>query len=385
MEFKWKTVQPGTLLAPAKMLAPLRAAVAQQPDAINLRLTLAQALFNADALEEIVAMLEPLVRYTDGDPRLEFHLGRALATLGKLKRAISHLDVAARRRVAGAHGELARALEALTRDDEALDAATRGLEIEPSDPRCLRVYASVLFARERAKDVHARCLDLWKQGVRNGQVMAVQAQAAAALGLSKELSSFFDTAIWYSEKNLGTSWNEGLKREILETENLRPSHPYVSTRGDTRRIDNFQAFEGDHAVRFHTALKHEIETYLTERENFPGHPMIQARPESMSLVSWALVMRGDGHESWHDHALAWLSGVYYVDIPPQSEGANRPAGAIGFRKAPVATLRAKDDVDWVLEPKPGLLLLFPAYLPHRTWPTDVTRPRISIAFNVFAA
>lgn len=386
MELRWTQTRPGSLLAPAKVLPALRAAVAKEPEALNLRLTLAQALFNADFLDEILALLEPLAADGDSDPRIAFHLGRALVTLGRNEAAVAYLQRAAQAYAPGAHGEWARALQGAGRDSEALEAAAAGLKHEPSDLRCLRVFSSVLFARNEPQPVYDCCRRLWQQGVRHGQVMAARAQAAAALGLREELDAFFDTSVWYSARTLtvSPSFNEGLAQEILKPGDLRPSHPYISTRGDAQRIDNFQATEGPCTAQFHTLLKKEIEAYLVVRERFADHPVIEGRPQIMNLVSWALVMRDDGFEAWHDHAMAWLSGVYYVDIPPLPESTNTPAGCIGFRTTPVAVRRPPEEADWVLKPEAGMLLLFPAYLPHRTWPTDVKRPRISIAFNVFA-
>jgi hypothetical protein len=40
---------------------------------------------------------------------------------------------------------------------------------------------------------------------------------------------------------------------------------------------------------------------------------------------------------------------------------------------------------WTVAPRSGDLLLFPSYFAHRTWPTGVATPRISVAFDVMPA
>jgi hypothetical protein len=34
-----------------------------------------------------------------------------------------------------------------------------------------------------------------------------------------------------------------------------------------------------------------------------------------------------------------------------------------------------------IKPEPGSLLIFPAFMPHRTLPTQVHAPRIAVAFD----
>jgi uncharacterized protein (TIGR02466 family) len=104
------------------------------------------------------------------------------------------------------------------------------------------------------------------------------------------------------------------------------------------------------------------------------------------LNGWAVVVHDDGHENWHMHPSGWISGVYYVAVPEIRSNAGESPGAIEFGPFPFGG--AANVPSWPrrrVTPHAGLLLLFPSYYAHRTWPTGVAEPRICVAFDVVSA
>ncbi len=120
---------------------------------------------------------------------------------------------------------------------------------------------------------------------------------------------------------------------------------------------------------------------------------------------WAVVMQVQGHQIPHVHPSACLSGVYYVQVP-QSVGENPedPSGWLEFGTYPdrfpsvLRTARpasggveaatgqsASHSLLRQVQPQPGLLVLFPSHLWHRTIPFVGSEPRISIAFDIVFA
>ena len=99
---------------------------------------------------------------------------------------------------------------------------------------------------------------------------------------------------------------------------------------------------------------------------------------------WINALGEGGYHERHRHENAVLSGVYYVRVS-QDAGAlvledPRPAaGMIQPRRAGVNPLSA---ASIRLEPEPGLLLIWPAWLPHRVDPNNSTETRISVSFNI---
>jgi uncharacterized protein (TIGR02466 family) len=109
-----------------------------------------------------------------------------------------------------------------------------------------------------------------------------------------------------------------------------------------------------------------------------------ARPTSWALSAWANVnQRGDFNQV-HTHPGATWSGVYYVDDgepDPAAEGTPIQL----FDPDPARTNIFFPELsasNILLKPEPGLMILFPSYVPHAVLPHRGGRPRISVAFNV---
>jgi uncharacterized protein (TIGR02466 family) len=109
--------------------------------------------------------------------------------------------------------------------------------------------------------------------------------------------------------------------------------------------------------------------------------------------AWFQTSNRYGRHGIHTHGNCSWSGVYYVDVDPDAAahptlGAHN--GATRFH-GPYSTFLAgaHQDVgnvylqDGVLDvaPEPGLLVLFPSWLPHEVLPYDGARDRVIVSFN----
>jgi uncharacterized protein (TIGR02466 family) len=85
----------------------------------------------------------------------------------------------------------------------------------------------------------------------------------------------------------------------------------------------------------------------------------------------------------HDHSGFALSGVYYASVPPEGR-----SGAIEFLdprvNANAYTIEgaACFNRKFIINPKPGNLLVFPSYLMHWVQPNAESTDRITVAFNI---
>ena len=111
-----------------------------------------------------------------------------------------------------------------------------------------------------------------------------------------------------------------------------------------------------------------------------------------TLQGWANVNRFGDYHDLHNHPHAYLSGTYYVAMPrPEETVATRPdarPGCISFYdpRGAVNMSAIKGDpqieAEYTVEPRPGTILLWPAFLFHFVHPNLARAPRISISFNV---
>jgi uncharacterized protein (TIGR02466 family) len=112
------------------------------------------------------------------------------------------------------------------------------------------------------------------------------------------------------------------------------------------------------------------------------------------LQGWANVNRFGDYHNLHNHPHSWASGTYYVQVPAPDADATtgrddlNPGCISFFDPRPQANMNAirgdgQVDPEFRILPKPGEILLWPAFIHHLVHP-NLSRetPRISISFNV---
>jgi uncharacterized protein (TIGR02466 family) len=151
---------------------------------------------------------------------------------------------------------------------------------------------------------------------------------------------------------------------------------------------------GEHATRYGSRLHFEtdwhpsleaIESEIkTSIELYYSKAGIDTAP-AFELHFWAVTMDKQGHQTPHVHPDGVVSGVYYVRSPPMNLKLDSQTDQVQRHEpAPGCLLftQAETDDQCCIQPKEGLLVLFPSYFYHQTVPIDHDNKRISIAFDV---
>ncbi len=130
-------------------------------------------------------------------------------------------------------------------------------------------------------------------------------------------------------------------------------------------------------------IREAVEQYRRSRPVDASHPFLAHPPKQLGITAWGVVLGAQGHQVPHIHPSAWLSGVYYVRVPELVNAPEqRPAGWIEFGRVPDHFHCQVQPELRLIQPKEGLMLLFPSYFYHRTIPFATEDTRISIAFDV---
>ncbi|HEY6662352.1 MAG TPA: putative 2OG-Fe(II) oxygenase [Sphingomicrobium sp.] len=111
----------------------------------------------------------------------------------------------------------------------------------------------------------------------------------------------------------------------------------------------------------------------------PKHPLLRSRPETIHFTgAWSVRLLAGGHHANHVHPMGWLSSALYIVLPPDlgcDEAGwltlGEPQAQLGLALPPHRTI----------EPKPGLLALFPSWMWHGTRPFGEGE-RLTVAFDV---
>jgi hypothetical protein len=380
----WET-SPVRPVPHEKLLPLLRAAVKAAPDRADLRLQLAVALHKTDRMAELVDWLRPAAGNPDAEPELLMCLGDAAIAVGDPQLALTAQRWAAAKGFAPAFGRMAHTLFLLGQPDEALSAGLEAIERVSLEPKTFAIVARLLLDLGETERLWNLGVKLRANGMWGSYVPSAMMLAAPEC-LDHQLAALLDPARWFSTRwlALGEDFNDKLTAELIAHPFIR-AVPRAHAQGAIRWVHQLELTGGPLAQTLLARLREAVETYVAEREAFMDHPMIARRPRHVHLHSWGLATREDGHQGWHLHD-GWLSGVYYAEMPSAGPADNEFAGAIEFGLYPFGrdaeTLRSPR---WRVRPEPGMLVLFPSYFAHRTWPTGVGDPRVCVAFDVKAA
>ena len=132
------------------------------------------------------------------------------------------------------------------------------------------------------------------------------------------------------------------------------------------------------------ALQLAVADYCRMLPAWPEHPFVSRRPASGFFDIWCVVMERGGYQVPHIHPEAWLSGVYYPQLPEGVRTGSGPEGWLAFGETDHAFPRRSELGIVHLRPEEGLLVLFPSYFYHRTIPFDAAGTRVSVAFDLIA-
>ncbi|HYI48308.1 MAG TPA: putative 2OG-Fe(II) oxygenase [Allosphingosinicella sp.] len=114
----------------------------------------------------------------------------------------------------------------------------------------------------------------------------------------------------------------------------------------------------------------------------PVHPTLgppRDRPIRFA-GSWSVRLAGGGSHVVHRHSGGWLSSAFYVALPDEAERGPGEAGWLALGEAPEEIGIALPPTR-LIEPRPGLLVLFPSTMWHGTRPF-VAGERLTVAFDV---
>ena len=297
---------------------------------------------------------------------------------------------------------LGNALERAGRAEDAIPALEHALAcVTPDHPRVIsalgRLHAALALAHLRAGSADgagglAAC-DAWLER-RPGDATGLAAKAILLnhLGREEESRSLADTGRLAIRFRIDPApdypdlerFNEALARHVTGHPSLTWAPPHNATRVGQHSGELVTEPSGP-AVVLKARILDCIERYVASvAETEPEHLVVRCRPPETRMRMWGVVMHAGGHQIPHIHPAAWLSGVYYPEVPGfVSEDDPEHRGWIEFGRAPEEEFPdLKPMPVEAIRPEEGLLIIFPAWFYHRTIPYPADVRRISVAFDL---
>ena len=343
----------------AESLLSYQRAVALNPQMLQPHLHLAVCHIQENRQEEAIKECQCALRIQPNSVEARRFLASALIKLGQTEEAIANLLAA--QALEPQHGkiaiELTQAYLIAGNPSAALSAATQGLAMKKGTTALLtyQYYA------------------LWELGM----------DEAAQTILDLHRLIFEETLAPPDEYSSLAAFHADFKAELMAHPTLtwEPSgkttrHGYQSGPLDEISLPLTDLFIGH--------LRRNLDVILAKLPDEPHHPFLGNKPADYRLHAWATLLEPGGHQEPHFHASGWLSGVYYLEVPPEI-ALGSEEGWIELGRHPQMIPMRREPPVRTMKPEVGKLILFPSYTYHRTLPFGGTGKRISIAFDVMPA
>ena len=318
--------------------------------------------------------------------------------------------------------------------DAALDCFRRAVELEPGDGATVNLIGIVHSQRgetEAAAAAYQRAIalrpdlvgahaNLARLRIAAGEAAAALESAEAALRINPfvtgalgdkgialhELGRATESAALLDyERFVGTrrltppqgypdmaAFNAALAEAVHRHPSLVEETPTLATRGGLQTREIFDGGEPFESLR--RLIAAALDDYLAALPLDPGHPLTARRLGAYKMTGWGVVLGNLGHQQAHMHDSAWISGVYYVALPPgtgqtaddkagDDKAGGDKAGWLEFGRCNGIFPLERPPRTHAVRPEEGLLVLFPSFFWHGTVPFESGEPRISIAFDAY--
>ncbi|MEM6670973.1 MAG: putative 2OG-Fe(II) oxygenase [Pseudomonadota bacterium] len=177
------------------------------------------------------------------------------------------------------------------------------------------------------------------------------------------------------------AFNQALSEEILNHSRLTEVGRHRATRNGAKLDNMFDVEPSPLFQAFEVQVRNGFDRALAAMPNKQGHPLPLSPPDGYRFLNmWSNVMHRGGHQAPHNHPSGWFSACYYNLMPQAVEtSGDDQEGWIEFGGVAYDLPGVEDAPVRRIKPEPGMLVVFPSYIFHRTIPFESDEIRISCA------
>ncbi|MFZ2029584.1 MAG: putative 2OG-Fe(II) oxygenase [Vitreimonas sp.] len=316
-------------------------AVAQNPDAVHLRIACADMLRRADFRDRAEQVLRDGLARAPDAPGLLVSLGVLLDEMDRTAKGLPFLEQANglapnNAQISAQHTAL---LLRLGRGDEALKTIVAARTLEPLNQEWI-CYETMALRQLGDPRYHELC---------DYDYMVQPYELPVPAG--------YQTI---------TAFNEALAASLNQFHVLA-THPLdQSLRHGSQTTRSLLHLNDPVVQAYFKALDEPIRAYMDLMQK-PDHPWSGRKTGAYKLAgAWSVKLKANGYHINHLHPQGWISSAYYVSLPKAVTEAPGQQGWIKFGEPRWPTPGCT--VEKTIQPKEGLLVLFPSYMWHGTIP-----------------
>lgn len=257
---------------------------------------------------------------------------------------------------------------------------------EPGDPGALEAEVRAHIAAGDGAKASVGAAKLLRMNPQNQRFIALQATAWRQAGDARYGQVYdYQNLVRTSMIAVPATWPT-LEAYLADlAAELKQAHPFKahpfghSVRRGSQRSDVL-AVQTRAISAFVEAITPPINAFIDTMG--PGSDPLRARrrDSAQMIGNWSVWLRPGGHHADHVHPDGWMSSACYIELPP-AVNAGGKEGWLRFGKPGIPAGGNLGAEHWV-QPKPGLLALFPSYMWHGTETFGGTDPRLTIAFDL---
>ncbi len=375
---------------PATLLA-CRRVVGLAPDDWQARVELANVLTETRAFDEAAAWFDEAAERESDAPAVIIGRARLDMQRGRRPEAISALEACVARHPSHvlALGALALGLRHERRFDDALAVYRQALDLTPADATLWCGLGRTLLEAGRAGEARDTAAAYLTRRRGHAGALALEALARLALGDEEGAGRLLDYDRFVVRRRLAVpegfadlaSFNVALAAVARAHPTLHRAPVSHATAAGLH--SGSLLVDPPHVIKsLQQAFRAAVADYYRSLPDWPEHPFVSRRPVSAFFDIWCVVMERGGHQIPHIHPEAWLSGVYYPELPDVVRTGPGPEGWLAFGEPDHEFPRRVDPRIVHVGPEEGLLVLFPSYFYHRTIPFGAEGTRVSVAFDL---
>jgi tetratricopeptide (TPR) repeat protein len=365
-----------------------RRALDLDPGDLEVRCNLATTLVEAGRGDEALAECDAALAGLPGRPELLATKGAVLVGLGRFAESVPLLEAALE---AGPDDmaliNLSLAHQQLGQAGEAIGALETAVRVNPDNARAAADLTTLLSAAGRSDAALHLSDDFLRRHPGERLVLASRAVALRDAGQQDAARELIDLERLVRIRDLPTprgftdsaDFNTQLAARLRSDPSLLASPLSKATRGGAQ-TGELDPDSSPLLGAFRDSLNAELRTLITELQSdgFGRHPVMAWASDRWTLRIWGTVLGPGGHQLPHLHPLAWISGVYYVEVPP----GLGDDGALEFGQPPSRIPVQIEPERRRISARPGRLVMFPSWFWHCTLPFVQAGERISMAFDV---
>jgi tetratricopeptide (TPR) repeat protein len=372
-------------------IALYQSAVTDNPNDANAHYNLGTALKRKHNFPATIAAYKKAAELSPGDIQLHASLGNLLYEIGDFEEAAVQLEklLMMQPDVALTLDQLAHANKRLKRPEASLKAAERLVEVTQASPQGLRALAAAkIMSGDYASALKVCELGLDKRP-KDRRLLSEKTVALSGNDERSSANSLFNIDELLAVTQIdppdgyGTmaEFNQAIIKHVNHHANLDFSGvSHTCHLGSTSNDGVFVNPKGP--LKYLSDQIHKAVTDYRKKINSIelDHPWMNHLPSisELAISGWVTKLSNQGYQTGHIHDTAWISGVYYVNLPSNRD---KHAGSIEFGRAPYFYPDGDQGQIKIIDPREGTLVLFPSYFYHRTIPFESQHERITIAFD----